>query len=99
MDESERVATNQALTLISARAARMASYLYTFLVTTTEGSPRTRKAREAATETIEMLEALFVRTSGKYSEPVEMMLPAKRDWLKRFEERWNSQNPSFQVLE
>lgn len=99
MDEKERAKKSIALIQIAARSARMAAYLYASLIMSDQGSPRTVRAREAATETIEMLQALFVTDRGSYSDAVMQMVPGRGIWLDQFEDEWNIANPEFQVTE
>lgn len=83
MNEQERSDLSIALTLVAARANRMAAFIYSYVAFPELGKSPTAAARGAAVETADMFETLLTgRTVGTTAET--KMLPARGRWLDDF---------------
>lgn len=88
-----------AYVLVAARSARMAGFLYSYVAFPELAIKRTPLAKEAALETAEMLEALFVGGGNVSDEAIRTILPAKGSRLDSYQQHWDQVHPSLDIFD
>lgn len=99
MRKFTRIEIVNAYTLVAARSARMAGFLYSYIAFPELAIKRTPLAKEAALETAEMIEALFVGESNVKDKAILAMIPAKGGKLYDYQERWDQEHPELSILD